>query len=271
MPFPFFGQNQAPVNPAPSSAPAPATAPASEPLNSNPAPSAPPSAAAPAAPAAPAPAAPAAPSLNLADLLLRPQQSDPNTPVDPMQQAHQFLSSLGAGDPNQSAQPAVRINEQALREAMSEVNLTDGVDWTKFNEALQTGQGTEAALQTAMQTQGLNVLTAMTPVINMLVEQAVQNATQQAVTQSQHSLTSSSIVTAMRDTYEYASNPVASMLIESIANQVAPTLPPNTPMRDVVSRIDELFRTMSSGLTADPTKQTARSGVQSGFTGLFNS
>lgn len=226
---------------------------------------------------APAPQnAPAPETMTLAQLLAgagaapKPGTSRP----DPVDFAASFIDAIGqdnSGDLNQSATPP-RVNPDLLRTAFNNVDLTNGIDINALVAAMQTG-GDDAAttLQAALQHQSLNTLQAMTPIINQLVERAFEQASERAVTMSQHNLTADTIVTAFQTKYPYASNPVASKMLAGFAETVSKTMPRGTPIDTIVDGIAHMFKGMSTGLgpTTDPQQLNIPRGAQTDFRGIF--
>jgi hypothetical protein len=259
-------QQQAPASPPPSQS---GVAP-SEPLRM--APSQPPQG----QPAQP-PAAPSQPSFS--DLIARVngggQQAPAPAPDDPAQFASDFISAMMNTPEMPTAPIAPRINPAALREAFGAVDLTSGLDLGQLTEALQgraAGDANPADLtRAALQTQGLNIIEAMAPVLNQMVQQAMEQAVQASTRQATHGLTSSSLVQEFVALHPYAKSPMMMNMVQQFCNAIVAQNPANINRSEIFKAIDLVFQGMSQAVRPDqgPGEQLLPPNAQTGFSGIF--
>lgn len=219
---------------------------------------------------------PAAQSISIADLITAARNPDANGSDDAQQFAAQFMQALGAAEQQGSlanaAQP-VQVDQQALYDAFRAVDMTGNLDIPAVLAAIngQTEDGGAGVMQNMMQQVQLNTIMAMTPIVNQLVATAMERASQSAVTQADHNLTSSAIVTAFRDRYEYAASPVVSGMLDGIARTIAQNAPRGTPIHTITDQMHRFFSGMSASLGGGNGQQqpAQRDGLQRDFTGIF--
>ena len=222
------------------------------------------------------PIPPAAQTISIADLLAG-SRGENGQAIDPQQYAAQFMQALGAAERDQSvianAGQPVQVDQNALYDAFRAVDMTGNLDIPAVLAAIngQSEDGGAGVMQNMMQQVQLNTIMAMTPVVNQLVAAAMERASQSAVTQADHNLTSSAIVTAFRDKYEYASSPVVSGMLDSIARTIAQNAPRGTPIQTITDQMHMFFSGMRTSLGGgDGQHQPAqRDGLQRDFTGIF--
>lgn len=219
---------------------------------------------------APAPMQPqASNTISLADLL----NSGPgDKPEDLQGFAQNFIQALQHGNPDlvadQMGQPA-RLDEQQLFQAFSQVDMTGNIDVNALLENMN-GQDGPQHLRQAFQQSQLNTIMAMTPLVNQLVATAVERATQTAVRQSEHNLTSSAIINDFRQRYDYSANPVVSGMLENLAPTIAQSLPKGTPTAKVSELLHHVFSGISAATNDRRDGPASAPGVQMDFRGLFN-
>jgi len=223
------------------------------------------------------PAAPAPVTLNsiISRLSTQPQAQAAN-PNDPVQFAQDFIGSM-MNAPEQSATPtAPRINAEALREAFGQVDLTSGLDLAQLTEALQgrgNGEVDAATLtQQALQNQGLNIITAIAPLMNQMVQRAMEQAVTDATSRTHHGLTSQSLVTEFLDAYPYARNPMMMNMVREFCNTIVAQNPTSIDRPAVFKAIDLAFQGMSKTIRPDVPQgqENLPRGAQTGFGDVFS-
>lgn len=256
------------ANPQPAPQPSPAPAPAGQ--TPVPAPQAPQPAPAPAPVQTVNPLQEIMASLNPAQT---PQPGQAPRAQDPMAFAAQFLEALNdPGAAPQVQQIAPRLNTDLLREAFGQVDMTSGVDIGAVLQGI-TGQAEngEELLRGALQANSLNVITAMAPLVNRMVEQAVTRAVESSLQQGDHSRISREIVTDFVTAHPHANNPVSMQILSNITNTLIAANPQRVD-RVAIQRGLEQFLAGISQATSQPAPETLNipRGAQTGFGGLFS-
>ena len=144
------------------------------------------------------------------DANLTPEQQSQQT-------AESFINALmNQQDPEPQGTPAINIDKLEF----DKLNLGEGVNMQELIDGLNGENGAEV-LGKAMQTFQANTIRTLVPLMNELVNQAFQAATNTAVTNSSHNMLSSAIVSEFNQKYEYAGSPVVSQMLPGFANVIA--------------------------------------------------
>lgn len=257
------GDNQAPTpTPISNTTPAaPPTAPPVNPINGNPPLQNPPT-----------PHAPqqAPNTYTLADLVAGTSQTVSS--MTPEDYALQMINGImNSPAPAETDNSPLGINVNAMRDHFSKIDMTNGIDMTALFTALQQQPDqAPAAMQQILNAQSLNVMTAMVPLINQLVARAQEEATARAVQQTDHNITSASLITAFGDRFAYARNPAVMKLVEGFAETLVKHAPRGTSTAQLVANLDRIFRGMSFGQQSEQQFNDAGMPVQTDMSGIFS-
>lgn len=260
----IFRSGNAP-EPTPTPTPAPTTAPVTTPAPSQPTPT--PSMPTP----SPAPAAAQA-GTSLRDLIAQ-ATGEQTQQISPEQFASQIINGImNQQAPQEVGSQAVGINVDAMRQHFGTVDLTAGIDMASLLQQLQQGDPNAAStLRNVLQSQSLNTMTAIVPIINQLVARAVADATQQAVTQANHDVTSSALITGFTERYPYAANPATMKLLTGFAETLTQNSPRGTPVNKLIDTLHTLFQGIGIGTAQGGQQQPqGRGKISSDFSELFN-
>lgn len=260
----IFRSGNAP-EPTPTPTPAPTTAPATTTAPNQPTPT----------PAMPTPApapAPAPAGTSLRDLIAQ-ATGEQTQQISPEQFASQIINGImNQQAPQEVGSQPVGINVDAMRQHFGTVDLTAGIDMASLLQQLQQGDpNASTTLKNVLQSQSLNTMTAIVPIINQLVARAVADATQQAVTQANHDVTSSALITGFAERYPYAANPATMKLLTGFAETLTQNSPRGTPVNKLIDTLHTLFQGIGIGTAHDGQQQPqGRGKISSDFSGLFN-
>lgn len=256
----------APQQPAPTQAPAPAPAPLPNPAQTGHAVNEP------LQQPAPAPS----PMSQFASLFGAPESAAPQH-AD-VQHAQDFIAAmLGASTQNPDAQPAMRLDPNALASAFGQIDYTAGLDVDGLIQTLQ-GRGADPnaqpvdVLRQALNHQGLNVITAMAPLMERMVQAAMERTMNESVTRTHNSLTSQSLMTEFLHTHQYARSPVMMPLLQNMCEIIARQNPAAMDRPKVIDAIHRTFQGMSLAIRPEqlPGEHDLPRGAQTGFDNLFS-
>ena len=201
-----------------------------------------------------------------------------NTATDifgqPVQQAQPqgdigaVLAALMNADELNTMSSAPSINLDRLTETLPSLGLSDGIDFAAIEQQMQNGQ-TGDALRAVVNSTQTNTIRAIVPIINELMQHAVQAASTAAVTTSQHDLMSSAIVSEFQQRYPYGSSGAIMPLLTQFANALAQNAPRGAKPSDIADQLHQLFQGVGSS-TQQPTNQNNQRGVQTSFSDLFS-
>lgn len=187
-----------------------------------------------------------------------------------------MMEALTSAEPSPTpagaASMAPRLNVDLLRDAFSQVDLTTGIDMGNLLESIQPGaENAPQAVQQAFQMQGLNVLTAMAPLINQMVQRAVEQAVTASVRQTDHQQQSRDIVTAFVERHPHANNPVSLQLLSNLTGALIAANPARIDRAQILAGLENFMQGLSLA-TNKPQSQSGDipQGAQTGFGGLFN-
>lgn len=194
----------------------------------------------------PAPQQPA--RIAMRDLLQQANGAGQNAQQPAANSAESFAANfiqaiVNAPQPlEQEARPS-GIDVGAMRQHYSQIDMTNGIDMGALIQAIQQDPTQAAqAMQAAMNAQALNTMTAMAPLINQLVARAIEDATKQAVTLSNHEHTSSALVTAFTNNYPYAANPAIMPMVKGFAETIVQNSERGTPIKTMMENLDRVFK-----------------------------
>jgi len=215
---------------------------------------------------------------SLMDLVnrLSPQETAPApNPTDPTQFAQDFIASMMATPETNFTTTAPRINPDALREAFGVVDFTTGLDIGQLTEALQ-GRGAAdadpaALTRQALQTQGLNIITAVAPLLNQMVQAAMERAVAQSTQQAQHGMTSQSLVGEFLALHPYAKSPLMMNMVTQFCNTIVAQNPTTINRGEIFKALDLVFQGMSQSIRPDRLNggDNLPSNAQTGFSDVF--
>jgi hypothetical protein len=163
--------------------------------------------------------------VSVADIMAR---MNGGTEVNAGDFAHDLMNALMA-TPQAAPPQAVRVNPDLLRNAFADVDLTTGVNLGQIEEALRTGRPVDVGgqqvngadlLRSALNSQGLNVMTAITPLLNQMIQRAIEQAQTSAVTTSRHEQASQALVTEFTALHPYAASRVTLPLVTEMCNSI---------------------------------------------------
>lgn len=208
----------------------------------------------------------------LASISPQHQQPAVNAQQDPITFAANFLEALTDPASNPAPQQiAPRLNVDAIRSAFDQVDMTSGLDIGATLESLG-GENGEESLRNLLQGQALNVITAMTPLVNRMVEQAVERAVQASITQTDHNMLSREIVSSFVERHPHASNPVSMQLLTNIANTIIAANPRNVNREQILLGLEQFMAGISAATNKpNPQESNIPQGAQTAFGGLFSS
>lgn len=268
--LPGFGRgSNEPLTPAPAPAPAQTPAPAPAPTGGQPAPSP-----APAPQPTPAPAPAPTPVNPMANLLqsLAPAPTGGPQPNDPGAFALQFIDALSA-QPAHTPSMAPHIDPVMLRQAFESVDLTSGVDLGQIMPQLQGNDQAvpaDQAMRALLQVQGLNIISAMAPLINQMVAAGIERASQDSVTRINHQHASQALVTDFVKQRPHLNNPLSLQILSNVASTIVAANPQGANPATVHAALERFMNGLAASTSVPAvTPNDAPAGAQVNFSGLF--
>ena len=173
--------------------------------------------------------------------------------------------------PDTSATPT-QINSDALMAALANVDITGGVDLESLLGLQNNPEEYGKALRGVMQQTQMNTIQTMVSLINPLIQQAMKQTRESAVTDSRNSVTVDSVVTAFRNTHSYASNPVMGRMLHGMADALVKTAPAGTTNQQMVDLLHTTFSGMTAGFGNGQNENGPNipAGAQTDFSGTFS-
>ena len=128
----------------------------------------------------------------------------------------------------------------------------------------------DQAMRALLQGQGLNIISAMAPLINQMVAAGIERAAQDSVTRINHQHASQALVTDFVKQRPHLNNPLSLQILSNVASTIVAANPQGANPATVHAALERFMNGLAASTSVPAvTPNDAPAGAQVNFSGLF--